>query len=151
MDAEVKRLWVADLRANPESQGTGMLDYIDDDGKRKQCCLGRLCLLAVAAGVIPAPELHNDIYRYLDYVWENDNATSLVPAGEEFIQTSGLPGKVAEWAKVLVDEDRFNYGTDITLDDDEESSLTCIEANDGVGMSYVEIADLVERNVPVTV
>jgi hypothetical protein len=53
MNPEVKALWVADLRANPDAQGVGYLDYALPDGQRRQCCLGRLCLLAVLAGVIP--------------------------------------------------------------------------------------------------
>jgi hypothetical protein len=40
MKEEVKNLWIADLRANPEKQGFGALHT--DTG---ECCLGRLCLV----------------------------------------------------------------------------------------------------------
>lgn len=47
MNADVKALWVADLRANGDKQGRQALCR---DGK--YCCLGRLCELAVVAGVV---------------------------------------------------------------------------------------------------
>jgi hypothetical protein len=40
MNAEIKKLWVEDLRQNPELQGTGYLR-----SGNKFCCLGRLCEL----------------------------------------------------------------------------------------------------------
>lgn len=48
MNAEVKALWVADLRAHPELQGTGELN---PEGTH-YCCLGRLCVLAEQAGIV---------------------------------------------------------------------------------------------------
>ena len=41
MKADIKRLWVEDLIANPELQGRGQLKT--EEGKF--CCLGRLCAL----------------------------------------------------------------------------------------------------------
>lgn len=46
MNQDVKALWTEDLRANPELQGFGVLEY-----NEKFCCLGRLCLLAIKNGV----------------------------------------------------------------------------------------------------
>jgi hypothetical protein len=40
MNAEIKKLWVEDLRQNPDLQGTGYLRP-----GNKFCCLGRLCEL----------------------------------------------------------------------------------------------------------
>ncbi len=50
MNAEIKKLWIEDLRAHPDMQGRGKLMI-----NGKSCCLGRLCLLAVDAGIIPPP------------------------------------------------------------------------------------------------
>jgi hypothetical protein len=147
MKAVVKTAWIADLRANPDAQGESALDYIDQDGKRKQCCLGRLCLLAVDAGVIPAPELHGNTYRYLDDDYDQDAKVT----GEAFNQESSLPRKVAEWAGLPKDE-HGDFADDIIIipDDGDGGELTAIEANDGVLMTYAEIADEAEKNVPAT-
>lgn len=47
MNQEILKLWIADLRANGAKQGSGMLS-----SNGKDCCLGRLCWLAVQAGVV---------------------------------------------------------------------------------------------------
>jgi len=140
MKAAVKTAWVKDLRDNPDAQGQALLDYIDTDGNRRQCCLGRLCLLAVAAGVIPAPELHKKEYRYLD---DND------AGGESFNQACSLPRKVAEWAG-LPDKEDGQHADDVVIGPglDEDGGTTAIGANDGLALSYAEIADLIEANVP---
>jgi len=140
MKALVRTAWITDLRENPDAQGIGFLDYIDSKGKHRQCCLGRLCRLAVAAGVIPAPELHVREYRYLD----DDHSDYGKVTGERFHQACALPRKVAEWAGLPPGAD------DIKLDSDEDGSLLASEANDEAGMTFAEIADLAERNVPVT-
>lgn len=46
MKDDIKALWTADLRANPELQGFDALEQ-----NEKFCCLGRLCLLAIKNGV----------------------------------------------------------------------------------------------------
>lgn len=141
MKADIRALWITDLRANPDAQGQNRLDYIDTDGKRKQCCLGRLSLLAVEAGVIPAPELHNGTYFYLD---DNKNALDKPDdaTGESFHQLHALPRKVMEWAGL--------DGHDITIMPEEggEGPVTAIGANDGMGMTFAQIADEAEKNVP---
>src|SRR5579859_6892759 len=123
MKAAVKAAWVKDLRENPGAQGIKLLDYIDPaDGKRKQCCLGRLCLLAVEAGVIPAPELHDDgVYFYLD------------GSGgyEAFDQDTLLPRKVQEWAGLT--------GDDIEISGGAGPSASC--ANDVYRYTFADIAD----------
>lgn len=141
MKAAVKTEWVADLRANPDAQGHGFLDYIDsEDGKRKQCCLGRLCLLAVAAGVIPPPVLHDGTYYYLDGYGAREESFSLA---------TRLPWKVSEWARLPVDEDGYRMDDIIIMPfEDDSPQVGAIEANDGMGMTFAEIADLADKNVP---
>jgi hypothetical protein len=139
MKAAVKTLWVNDLRAHPEAQGAGFLDYIDEDGKRKQCCLGRMCLLAVEAGVIPAPELRNGRYFYLDDQWTTEGEKH-----EAFAQAGSLPRKVAEWAGLTFDDGAPRDSVVI----DPANGVDAIEANDAEGYSFAKIADLADANVP---
>lgn len=47
MNPEIKKAWIADLRANGDKQGKSWLRHED-----KFCCLGRLCELAVEADVL---------------------------------------------------------------------------------------------------
>jgi hypothetical protein len=136
MKAAVKTAWVKDLRDNPDAQGRGLLDYLDSEGNRKNCCLGRLCRLAVAAGVIPEPELHGREYRYLDEA----------PGGESFNQACSLPRKVADWVGLPEGEDDVI----IIPSDGAHAGVYAIEANDAMGMTFAEIADEADKNVPVT-
>lgn len=72
MNAEVKKLWVDDLRAHPELQGKMYMKTPDG----KFCCLGRLCQLAIDNGVA--------------FQWEY----------MEKLNTGILPRVVAEWAEI---------------------------------------------------
>lgn len=139
MKAAVKTAWVKDLREHPEVQGTSALDYIDPkDGKRKQCCLGRLCLLAVEAGAIPAPELQGSVYTYLD---DEDSEDEL--SCRSFCQDSVLPRAVQEWAGLDSSDPVID-----PVSDEHECDTNAAEANDTYLYSFPEIADLVEKNVP---
>lgn len=57
---EVRAAVVEDLRSGKHRQGYGQLRTKDDEF----CCLGRICELAVAAGVIPPPRLRGEDYYY---------------------------------------------------------------------------------------
>jgi hypothetical protein len=148
MKAEVKAQWVKDLRSGQFEQGGGWLARTDDDGKVRYCCLGVLCDQAVKAGVIPAPELHGWDYLYLDDERDTDKT------GEAFNQACSLPRKVAEWAGLPRNDDG-TWPSDVIIepadpDDAESTDLSAIEANDGVDLDFAEIADLIDKNVPVT-
>lgn len=62
MKETVKVKWLEALRSGEYKQGTKALKY-KDDGVVKHCCLGVLCDIAVAEGVIPAsvPVLDGDV------------------------------------------------------------------------------------------
>jgi len=144
MKAEVKDQWVKDLRSGDYEQGGSYLDRTRD-GRRQYCCLGVLCDQAVRAGVTPAPEL-DDLGRryYLDDKFDQGKVV-----GEEFNQACSLPRKVAEWAGVPHEEGPL--GADIVFlpaEDEEGYRLTAIGANDMEGLTFLEIADLIEQNVP---
>jgi hypothetical protein len=151
MKADVKAQWVKDLRSGEYEQGGGHLRRDNGEGEKDQfCCLGVLCEQAVRAGVIPAPELHGQEYLYLDdkYDTYGGNVT-----GEAFNQASSLPRKVAEWAGLPRNDDG-HWADDVIIEpaggEEDAENLSAIAANDGVGLPFAEIADLIEKNVPVT-
>lgn len=128
MKADIKAQWVKDLRSGEFEQGHGLLERVDSDGKSTFCCLGVLCRQAVKAGAIPAPELHCYQYMYL---------ADRPGGGEGFVESTSLPRKVREWAGLPEREDI-----------DIDGHITAIHANDALKLSFAEIADLIEQNVP---
>lgn len=143
MKASVKAQWVKDLRSGEYEQGQSYLRR-DNGEKDRFCCLGVLAEQAVKAGAIPAPELHDGLYYYLDDKFDKGKVT-----GEEFGQACSLPRKVAEWAGVPHEEGPL--GSDVIIapaeDGEEDGDLTAMGANDGACMTFAEIADLIEQNV----
>ena len=99
MNAEVKKLWIDDLRAHPELQGRGTM--MDAYGAMKEyqrfCCLGRLCQLAVDAG---------------EFSWSyfRENNLSLV--------TGYLPAPVVAWAGL---DDRRPEAEGVTLENHNDN------------------------------
>jgi hypothetical protein len=145
--AEVKAQWIADLRSGEYEQGKGNLRRTVD-GTEHYCCLGVLCEQAVKASAIPAPELHDHgVYVYLDDECDGDGGVT----GESFNQECALPRKVAEWAGIPVERE-FGLGEDVVImpEDAHAGEVTAIGANDGMALPFLEIADLIEKNVPVT-
>jgi hypothetical protein len=77
MKTEVRDDWADWLEANAAAQTSGALVKIDSfTGKRSYCCLGGLCEVAVAAGVIERSE-----YGDFENSWDEE-----------------LPREVADWA-----------------------------------------------------
>lgn len=146
--ASVKDQWVKDLRSGEFEQGNGYLRRADSEGgKDRLCCLGVLSEQAVRAGVIPAPELHGRDYHYLDD--ETDHRGNVL--GEKFNQCTALPRKVAEWAGIKDDyPESMDSGWDVTImpRDSDGGEVTAIGANDGMSLTFVQIADLIDANVP---
>jgi hypothetical protein len=79
MNTNIKRLWVEDLRQNPDLQGTGKLKRGD-----KFCCLGRLC----------------EVYRKETGKgeWDDDGIFILQTNDVESYDCVTLPPNVVEWA-----------------------------------------------------
>lgn len=118
MREEVKDRWVAALRSGQYRQAQG--DLQDGQGF---CCLGVLCQLAVDEGVISAPELESDIYRY---------------DGEAAV----LPRSVMSWSGVLTSSGELD-GVDLGEDEVVSTNLTSL--NDSECWDFSRIADLIER------
>jgi hypothetical protein len=145
--AEIKAQWLKDLRSGEFIQGPSYLERVYDGDTRKLCCLGVLCRQAVRAGAIPAPELHSGSYFYLDDEYDHEGRVT----GQSFNQRHSLPRNVAEWAGVPYESNQV--GGDIVIEPaqgEDDVDFTAIHANDISDMSFPEIADLIEKNVPVT-
>ena len=137
MKAAIREQWIKDLRSGDFEQGNQYLEKVVN-GTHRLCCLGVLCRQAVAAGVIPPPELREEAFFYPD-----DRHDEGQPAGESFNQPCSLPRKVSEWAGVNPEDGDIALGPE-----QDEWSLTAIAANDFKGLNFAQIADLVEQNVP---
>lgn len=115
MNIEIAKQWAAELRSGKYQQTTGAL--CDEGG---HCCLGVLCRIAVAAGVIPEPE----------------------PCGREFAfdgSVQFLPQKVREWSGVQTDEGI--YGAEEGGDDPPR-----LTGDNDEGITFPEIADIIEQH-----
>jgi hypothetical protein len=65
MYKRIKKMWTDALRSGEFEQGTNNLA---DTERKKFCCLGVLCELAVREGVIPAPHIRNNMGKeYMTY------------------------------------------------------------------------------------
>jgi hypothetical protein len=122
MRPEVKERWVAELRSGRWRQGRSYLRWKGSAGE-ELCCLGVLCELAVADGVIGvepcgAARLW---YRYGDPVVAWDDTL--------------LPPQVVEWAG-LAD------GDPLVVVGDREWGLSRV--NDSLRFTFPEIADRIE-------
>lgn len=122
MNPEARALWLEALRSGRYLQERGQLTTLrtTNDGKVEAayCCLGVLCEVARLAGV----ELT---------VTEPSHAERVYDGEENY-----PPPRVLEWAGLATNNPtvRLASGSNITLS----------MANDEVGLSFVEIADLVE-------
>lgn len=115
MKTEVKEKWVAALRSGQYPQARGVLNRTEPPGF---CCLGVLCELAAAEGVV------------------SKSTGSVRASYGEDSKAYLLPYEVQEWAGV--DE------SPVVVDNGYTVYLT--EENDG-GQSFKQIADLIEKGL----
>lgn len=130
MNREIKAKWVAELRSGKYEQAQRCLIKVQRRPilrrqKRSFCCLGVLCEIAVADGVIkPAHATGADGWGY-----ENREGT--------------LPDRVEIWAG-------FHSGRYYFPNEGGRArSYSAMDLNDKLGLSFTEIADLVDKHVPV--
>lgn len=130
MNPEVKAQWVADLRSGKFLQGKGVLHRentaTDAASVHTFCCIGVLCESAVAAGVAERTQSSNDAncFKYSD------------PNDTEFGGNSHYaPGVVRVWAGLDSSNPSVEYA---------ERFRTLADLNDDEGMSFDQIADLIE-------
>jgi len=139
METDVKNLWIEDLRNPANKQGCGRLTKLDELDVRYDCCLGRLCQLAIDSGVnvtVKTCEVSGLNRKY--YVYDNTAST--------------LPEIVVGWAG-LNDYDPAITVSDITSEEIREkikkklsqrSVVRLSRLNDDVELTFSEIADVIE-------
>jgi hypothetical protein len=125
MNPEIRARWVAALRSGEIPQASGILR--DGDAR---CCLGVLCDLAVADGVIP------------EAAWESREGIWLY--GRE---SQTLPASVSQWAGI---EGTFEHNPVVFVEDDDAPGVpvtvnerSLAELNDG-GWTFPQIAGAIE-------
>ena len=91
MKKDIKVLWMADLRSGEHTQGVGLLCKGD-----AYCCLGRLCELAVEAGVTKASIGGHGVVGY-------DGEESILP--ESVRLWAGLSTPTAEYGAYSLSND----------------------------------------------
>lgn len=131
MDPAIRARWAAKLRSNEFIQGTSWLGYDDirDEDRRKNCCMGVLCELAIEDGIITSEIIEGTV----------------IYAGEARL----LPEEVRVWAGLYdPDPDLRNFREgDQGYFDDPDGVMTCSAANDQEGMNFFQIADLIDGGV----
>lgn len=146
LDPQIKARWVAALRSGNYEQARGRLCYVRANENQvlteKYCCLGVLCEIAVADGVI-AKSTENP--RHGDGSWAR---SFFDPNNTEDRATGDLPGKVAKWAYGLSQGAfRNEYSTDplVRIGVNDERRLS--GCNDTLGLDFNQIADLIEKSL----
>lgn len=132
MNPEIKRRWVEALRSGQYQQGLGALNK-----NGKFCCLGVLCELAVADGVIErsAHPASNLSYGY------DELGSDLDPLDpEQRCEYAYLPDAVREWADLPSNNPQVNVPTKYV------NLRTLAGLNDG-GFSFDYIADRIEESL----
>jgi hypothetical protein len=134
MDPQVRALWTQALRDGTRVQGDGALHYQDaDGGVWKQCCLGVLCELAAKAGVV--------------------NVDSELDRGSVMKSYDGeralLPPSVQAWAGLHSDDPLLRPYVEgdegyLSYNGDDQEWMHCSSANDDEGLTFLDIADLID-------
>jgi hypothetical protein len=133
MKKEVADKWVTALRSGEYEQAKGLLKKIDPENGDDigYCCLGVLCELAIEDGVNVkrgGGVRHEDRFDPED-VWYS---TPRYDDNDALIGT-----KVMGWSEMRTNDGSF--------DDDRGIMVSLVNYNDG-GMSFNEIADIIESN-----
>lgn len=129
MNPEVRDLWADALESGEYRQGVGRLrSYANDERSARFCCLGVLCELARARGLVEVTDRGG--YR-----------TVADPDDGEYVST--LPSAVARWAGLRdVTERRTVPAHDPWVDGHRLS-----EHNDNLHRTFVEIAALIRGHL----
>ena len=123
MKKDIKKAWVAALRSGQYLKGVAALRSKDN----KFCCLGVLCNLhAQAHPEIAAEQQHP--HRYLG-------------------ASAYLPKEVQEWAGISGDNPEVKQTSWIGSEGSSLTSLASLASINDSGVSFSEIADLIETQL----
>jgi hypothetical protein len=130
VNREVGQLWVDALRSGRYRQGRHFLG-----SPAGFCCLGVLCELARAAGVIPG----HTVVRRVDFDGSEIDAYSY-DGNDQY-----LPESVKEWAELDHQSPAVTMGDRTGLDD--EMGLTSLALLNDAGETFESIADVIEQHL----
>ena len=133
--ADNLRAWVKDLRETTAEQCTGALHALSKDGSSSFCCLGRACEVAIAAGV----KMPIDRFMHERPGGYDGEYGQVVYCG----LGSSMPTQVSEWLGFwgLNASDPM-----VRLADDCDTQHHLSGVNDVFGMTFPQIADVIEEN-----
>ena len=147
MNPEIKARWQEKLRSGEYQQGSGMLAAHTESGD-KFCCLGVLCEIAVADGII-LRELRPETGRYAygtaiseaqrQYLYPEDIAPTMTNAADA--DTQMLPRSVMKWSGLT----QLNPFVEVSTGRNLHRRYSLGHVNDYLKFSLGEIADLVEQ------
>lgn len=125
MNKKIAKKWTKALRSRKYKKGMNFLCQVDDNGKKRHCCLGVLC------------ELYQEEVGGL-------SVTKTVVDNETYISYSrkagSLPKKVMLWAGMKSDEGEFRSSNDFTT--------TLAQLNDDLGTKrpFYKMAEIIDNN-----
>ena len=120
MNQTIKQKWVDALRSGEYEQGTGCLK----NSSGKYCCLGVLCDLAAKEGIVRERWERGSSFTQLQYYYDGES--------------SFLPKSVSKWADLDDILEQVEY---------KDSARILYTLNDVVGLTFDEIADLIEEQL----
>jgi hypothetical protein len=129
MNQEIKKLWVADLRANADKQGKGYLNINNE----KFCCLGRLCEIAIQNGIDVRKEQSTG-YAKRKGAFSYDGWTGVIP--DKVKEWANIQNDILQYNSQFLSLDALNDGDDSDKDFEKRNPLT-----------FLEIADLIEKQL----
>lgn len=139
MDKTIAKRWVDALRSGEYEQGRNRLAQQTQDGRVEYCCLGVLCELAVKDGVIPPKTPYDRVLDSGIFAYEG-------------IATAMPPAAIESWAGIPDESDDSRYRVSVTPEVATQLEANYLdpeyghfpELNDDLGLTFDEIADLIE-------
>jgi hypothetical protein len=127
MNPEIRARWTAALRSGDYPQGLKTLRQVRDGGEYEYCCLGVLCELARAEGVV------------IELTYDEDEGTWSYDG-----QSAYLPPRVAEWAGLPVSEHGWSLPS---VEMPFHGVETLATLNDHARWNFARIADAIDGGV----
>jgi len=132
LNEDIKRRWVEALRSGQYRQTREQLvDHNNTLGPR-YCCLGVLCEIAVADGVVRYDERDNT------YVSEENPSD---------YNDTALPWAVARWAGLPLEDEYGNFPSEVPVWIEGAQTICLTTLNDGRDYNFDQIADVIEEKL----
>lgn len=132
LNKERVRLLVEALRSGKYHQGNSALEFTDNAGVVRNCCLGVGCRVALENGLEITTGESNDFV----FLGERKFPKTRFYGPGEWGDSNYMPESVREW---------FGFASSDPLVSTPDDGLSASEANDDKELSFEEIADAFER------